>query len=323
MEAERKARDADDLRVMRAKMDAFADAGLRTNARFPLGAPQTLAALTPAKLAAFYARWYRPDNAVVVMVGDLPVDVLEQKVKAVFGDWQGSGPQPIRAPRDGPVTPRGPEALALTEPSLPSVAGLCRIAPLADGPTVDERLHALLMRGLWEAILQNRISVLKSRKDAPFIEATISDETRPDSQKTCVGIIPQPGQEVRAVGMIDAEIRRFAAEGPTVDETDQGLEQVRASVRLAVGGPAHDSRARATDLLFRIVDRLPQFSPREGLRVFDVMMEDTTPADVRAAFARDWTGWGPLAPVSAPKPLSEQALKTAMTSGEYKSTGAK
>ncbi|MBS0334174.1 MAG: insulinase family protein [Proteobacteria bacterium] len=323
MEAERKARDADELRVMRARMDAFQDGDLRTNARFPLGAPESLAALTAAKLQAFYGRWYRPDNAVVVMVGDLPLDVLEQKVRAVFGDWQAKGPPPQRAPREGPTAARGAEALVLTEPDLPSVAGICRIAPLADGPTAEDRLHALLLRGLWEAILQKRIAVLKSRKDAPFIEATINDETRPDSQKTCVGIIPRPGQEVRAVGMIEGEIRRFAAEGPTVDETDAGLEQVRASVRLAVDGPAHDSRARATDLLFRMVDRLPQLAPREGLKVFDVMMEDTGPAEVRAAFARDWSGWGPLAPVSAPKPLSEQALVSAMTGDEYKSTGAK
>lgn len=323
MEAERRARNADDLRALRARMDAFEDGALRTNARFPLGAPETLAALTPARLTAFYERWYRPDNAVVVIVGDLPADVLEQKVRAVFGDWQGRGPAPVRAPRDGPTSPRGPEALALTAPDLPAVAGVCRIAPLDDAPTEADRLHALLLRGLWEAILQKRINTLKSRKDAPFIEATISDETRPDSQKTCVGIIPQPGQEVRAVGMIEGEIRRFQAEGPTIDETDAGLERVRASVRLAVGGPEHDSRARATDLLFRMVDRLPQLSPREGLRVFDMMMEDTTPADVRAAFARDWAGWGPLAPVSAPKPLSAEALKTAMTSDEYKSTGTK
>ena len=323
MEGERRARGADSLLVMRAKMDTFADGSLRTNARYPLGTPESLNALTPARLQAFYERWYRPDNAVVVMVGDLPADVLEQKVRAVFSDWQGKGPAPVRANRDGPVSPRGAEALSLPEPTLPAVAGICRGAPLAEGPTAEDRLHALLLRGLWEAILQNRITVLKSRKDAPFIEASISDETRHASQKACVGIIPQPGQEVRAVGMIDAEIRRFASEGPTVDETDAGLEQVRASVRLAVGGPAKDSRARATDVLFRMVDRLPQFAPREGLRVFDVMMEDTTPVDVRAAFARDWTGWGPLAPVSSPRPLSEQALKTAMTSDEFKSTGAK
>ena len=323
MESERRARNADELRVMRARMDAFADAGLRTNARFPLGAPDSLAGLSPAKLNAFYRRWYRPQNAVVVMVGDLPLDVLEAKVKAVFGDWAGQGPEPARAPRGGPTAMRGPDALALTEPDLPAVAGICRIASLDDGATAEERLHALLLRGLWEAILQKRINVLKSRKDAPFIEATINDETRPDSQKTCVGIIPQPGQEVRAVGMVEAEIRRFEAEGPTMDETDAGLEQVRSSVRLAVGGPPHDSRARATDILFRIVDGLPQLAPREGLRAFDVMMEDTGPTDVRAAFAKDWAGWGPLAPVSSPKPLSAQALKTAMTSDQYKSTGAK
>jgi zinc protease len=323
IEAERKARDADSLRVMRARMDAFEDGDLRSNARFPLGTPETLAALTPARLTAFYERWYRPDNATVVMVGDLPLDVLEQKVKATFGDWAPKGVAPTRAPRNPPTAPRGAEALVLSDAGLPSIAGLCRVAaPEADAP-VEERLHALLLRGLWEAILQRRIETLRSRKDAPFIAATISDESRPDSQKTCIGIIPEPGQEARAVGMIQAEVRRFEAEGPTEDETDAGLEQVRASVRQAIGVAAHDSRSRATDLLNRVVDRLPQFSPREGLRAFDVLMEDTRPPAVRAAFARDWSGWGPLAPVNSPKPLSEEAVRTAMTTDAYKSTGAK
>ena len=94
-----------------------------------------------------------------------------------------------------------------------------------------------MLRGLWEAILQERINVLKSRKDAPFVEATISDDIRPDSLKSCVGIIPQPGQEIRAVGMIEGEIRRFAAEGPTEDETDdRRSEQVsKPSVRGSIG----------------------------------------------------------------------------------------
>ncbi len=323
MEAERRARGADPLRAMRARMDAFADNGSRTQARFPLGSPESLASLTSVKLAAFYARWYRPENAEVVIVGDLPVDVLEQKVRAVFGDWAAKGPAGVRADRGLPPPPRGAEALALTEPDLPAVAGICQIAPPEPDGALEERLHTLLLRGLWEAILQRRINILKSRKDAPFIEATISDETRPDSLKTCIGIIPEPGQEVRAVGMVEAEVRRFAAEGPTVDETDAGLEQVRLSVRSAIGGGSHDSRNRATEILNRMTDRLPQFAPREGLRAMDVLMEDTTPAVVRAAFARDWSGWGPLAPVSSPKALSAADLQTAMTGDAYKSTGAK
>ena len=324
MESERRGRAADTLRALRAKMDAFEDGDLRSAARLPIGTPESLAALTPARLQSFYDRWYRPDNAVVVMVGDLPIDVLEQKVKATFGDWAPRGSAGVRAPRTPPTSNRAADALVLTEASLPAIAGICRVAAPDDvtAPS-DQRLHTLLLRGLWEAILQARINTLKSRKDAPFIEATLNDEVRPDSLKTCFGVIPQPGQEVRAVGMIEAEIRRFAAEGPTEEETDAGLEQVRASVRGAIASTSHDSRDQAAEILTRGLDNLARLTPREGLRAFDILMEDTRPATVRAAFARDWSGWGPLAPVSSPKPLAQDALRTAMTGDEYKSTGAK
>ena len=315
MEAERAVRAADALRVLRARMDSFEDGDLRSNTRSPLGAPDSLAALTPARLQAFYDRWYRPDNAVVVLVGDLPLDVLEQKVKATFGDWSPRGPAGVRAPRSPPSAPRGAEARLFTEASLPAIAGLCRVtAPDPDGPA-DQRLHRLLLRGLWEAILQRRIEVVKSRRDTPFAAATITDETRPDSLKTCVGIIPDPGQEVRAVAMIEAELRRFAAEGPTEDETDAALEQVRASLRGAIAGATPDSRERAVAVFQRLADAMPQLAPREGLRAFDVLMEDTTPAVVRAAFVRDWSGWGPLAPISSPRPLSEADMRAAVSGG--------
>ncbi|HZZ33457.1 MAG TPA: pitrilysin family protein [Phenylobacterium sp.] len=324
MEGERRARAADVLRVLRGKMDAFEDGSLRSGARStPLGTPESLTAMTPARLKAFYDHWYRPDNASVVLVGDLPPDVLEQKVKAVFGDWAPRGPAGERAPRAPPVAIRGAEALVLSEGNLPAIAGICQVAAPEAGGSPDQRLHALLLRGLWEAILQQRINVLKSRKDAPFLEATISDDARPDSLKSCVGIIPMPGEEVRAVGMIEAEIRRFGAEGPTEDETDAGLEQVRASVRGSIAGNADASRDRATKVLDRTLDGMPQLAPREGLRAFDVLMEDTRPATVRAAFARDWSGWGPLAPINSPRPLSADDIKTAMTGDAYKSTGAK
>jgi zinc protease len=323
MEAERTARAADPLRALRARMDVFVDGDLRSNARFPLGTPASLSALSSARLTAFYDRWYRPENAAVVIVGDLPLDVLEQKVKATFGDWTPRGPTGTRAARTPPARTRGAEALVVTDASLPAIAGMCRVAaPDPDG-AADARLRTLLLRGLWEAILQGRIDVIRSRRDTPFVEATVTDEVRPDSLKTCIGIIPAEGQEVRALGMIEAELRRFAAEGPTEEETDRGLEQVRASVRGAIGGGARPSSERATEILSRILDRLARLAPREGLRAFDVLMEDTRPETVRAAFTRDWSGWGPLAPVNSPKPLSEEAVRTALTRDANRSTGAK
>lgn len=315
MEAERQARSADLLRALRARMDVFVDGGLRSNARGPLGTPESLKNLTPARLAAFYDRWYRPDNAAVVLVGDLPMDVLEQKVRATFGDWAARGSPGVRAPRTGPRDARGAEALVATEARLPAIAGICRIAPPDLDASPEQRLHTQLLRGLWEAILQERINVSRSRKDAPFVEATISDEMQPDSLKTCVGIIPNEGQEVRAIAMVQAVLRRFAAEGPTDEEMDAGLQAVRASVRNAIGGPEPASSQRASEVLNRVLDGLARLAPREGLRAFDVLMDDTQASTVKAAFLRDWSGWGPLAPVSSPKPLSENVVRTALLGG--------
>ena len=134
MEAERRARASDVLRATAAKQDgapsrtATCAPGARST---PLGTPESLAAMTPARLKAFYDHWYRPDNASVVLVGDLPPDVLEQKVKAVFGDWTPRGSAGVRAPQAPPATPRGAEALVAERASLPTIAvvRICQVAP--------------------------------------------------------------------------------------------------------------------------------------------------------------------------------------------------
>jgi zinc protease len=312
IEAERVAR-ANILRVLRERMDAFEDGALRSGARSPLGTRASIAAMTPARLQSFYDRWYRPENASVTLVGDLPLDVLEQKVRATFGDWSPRGPAGARARRDPPSATRGLELQIETNPGLPSVSGVCRVTPPDPDGAPDAPLRTQLQRGLWEAILQNRIEVVKSRKDAPFVEATISDEPRPDSLKTCVGIVPVAGQELRALAIIQAQFQRFAAEGPTDEETDAGLQQVRAGVRGAIGGTVRASQDRATQILDRVAERMPQLAPREGLKAFDVLMEDAGPATVRAAFRRDWAGWGPLVVMTAPRPLAEADVRAAMT----------
>jgi zinc protease len=51
------------------------------------GTAETLATLTREKVAAFHARWYRPDNAVLVIGGDILPGEAFALVDAVFGDW--------------------------------------------------------------------------------------------------------------------------------------------------------------------------------------------------------------------------------------------
>ncbi len=54
------------------------------------GTAQTLAALTRADVVAFHERWYRPDNALLVIGGDLLPDEAFALADSVFGDWRPS-----------------------------------------------------------------------------------------------------------------------------------------------------------------------------------------------------------------------------------------
>jgi zinc protease len=59
--------------------------------RLPIGKTEILKTAPAQKIRDFYQAWYRPENAVVVAVGDFDVDAMEAKIKARFGDWKGQG----------------------------------------------------------------------------------------------------------------------------------------------------------------------------------------------------------------------------------------
>jgi predicted Zn-dependent peptidase/tetratricopeptide (TPR) repeat protein len=299
------------LGAFRDRVGAFEDAGLRSAARPVLGTRDSLAGLTGGRLKAIYDRWYRPEQAVVVMVGDLPADAMEQQVRAAFGDWTGRG-QPGVAPAPPPAGAAGLETAAIVVPGAAPVVRICRVAgpDPADGPPA-QRLRALLLREVWRAILQRRLNVLGTRADAPFTQTNVSTDLRPDSAKTCIAIAPTAGGEARAIALVQGEFARFAASGPTETEIDIALAQLRAIIRGAIGG-SPTAPAQSGEILQRLLDGMPQLEPREGLRAFDVLLADLEPAAVSAQFERDWSGRGPLVTVAGPNPPDAPRIRAAM-----------
>jgi zinc protease len=60
-----------------------------------LGTEASLQSLTSADIRAFYERVFKPDNAVLTIVGDIPVEDALQHVRRLFGDWRS---EPFKAP---------------------------------------------------------------------------------------------------------------------------------------------------------------------------------------------------------------------------------
>ena len=60
------------------------------------GTIESVQSLTREHVVAFHREWYRPDNATLVVVGDVPLDVLQPLLEERFGGWAGEGTLPRR-----------------------------------------------------------------------------------------------------------------------------------------------------------------------------------------------------------------------------------
>lgn len=316
--AEKEARsDANDQ--AQEEVRRFQAPGLRSVLRDPIGTVESIQAMTPERLRAFYDRWYRPDNAVVVVVGDQPVEALEQRVKASFASWTARGPEPARAPVVPIDSRRKADSLTVSDPHFPTVASVCRLrAPDPRGPDdVVRRRRGVEMR-LWRSILEARLARAQNRAQPPYLAASIvnSNDSR-DVMGTCLVVAAiKDGWQI-ALQTAQAEVRRFAAEGPTDAEFEGAVEKIRSGYRgEAARASTRQSDELATQLLGDALEGDVSASPREDFRAFDVAVEGMTPQDVRAAFARDWTGAGPLLVLFAPQPEDKAALLAAWTKGE-------
>jgi zinc protease len=77
----------------------------------PKGTPEGVSAIDSKDMAAFHEKFYRPNNAIVTIVGDLSPEEARNWVTRTFGDWK-TGPIPeLRLP--APPEIKAPEKIIL------------------------------------------------------------------------------------------------------------------------------------------------------------------------------------------------------------------
>ena len=91
--------------------------------RSPIGTPETLAAARAEALQAFHERWYRPENAVISISGDIDRKQAEALIVQNFGAWRGQGAA-APPPDFGAPDPKFPATRVAVEP------GACLAAPV-------------------------------------------------------------------------------------------------------------------------------------------------------------------------------------------------
>ena len=310
--AEKEARNTPGTRVQEA-IGRFQSRDQRSFNRSPIGTRETLVALKAADLKAFYDRWYRPEHAVVTVVGDQPVEVLEAMVREAFADWRAVGPAPRRAPLSPPDLKRPRDAFTVSDANLPTAISACRLRPGA-APTLTtvSQLRDSLQTQIWLAILNQRLALRVADADSHLLGAAMIVGDGRDLTTTCLITLPTTEAWEPSLQTTQAELRLFAEHGPTELEVERAVEQSRARLRGAISeAGSRLSPDLANGLVTRALDNQTTATPADTLYAFDAAVEDLTPADVLGRFLKDWSGSPPLLALISPKAPTRDALLAA------------
>ena len=138
--------------------------------RLPIGTKETLEHFSPDVLTRFYKDWYRPDLQAVIVVGDIDVNEIEQKIKQTFGNI----PAPA-SPRKREVfsVPDHAETLSVVakdkETAFPSIEILFKKDLQPDSLVGDYVRY--MNRRLFTGMLNSRFRELTLNANPPFVGA--------------------------------------------------------------------------------------------------------------------------------------------------------
>lgn len=266
-------------------------AGQRLANRRPIGTEATLRAATADAVSAFHRRWYRPENTVIVVVGDADPVEFARLVERYFGDWRGTGeavpppdfgdPAPPPGAEEG-STPLG-ELAVIVEPDMPRSLTYAVMRPWRQVNDTIVYNEGLMLDAVAQAIINRRLES-RARSGGSYLYAQVEqDDISRSSDATFVTFSPLEDNWEAALADVRAVIADALAHPPTQEEIDREVAQFDTAFaseveqrRVLAGGKLADNLVRAVDIRETVA------SPEVALSIFRAMRHRFTPQEVLA-----------------------------------------
>jgi len=147
--------------------------GSRYATRLPIGSEQSIMSVTPSKLRAFYADWYRPDLMAVIAVGDFDPAQIEGLIRKHFSGIPRRPDAPKREIYGVPANTVPLVAVASDKEATSSNVSLVYKLPAATTTTVGDYRRDIVER-LYLQMLNSRFAEIAQKPDAAFLGAGAS-----------------------------------------------------------------------------------------------------------------------------------------------------
>lgn len=218
-----------------------------------IGTVATLNGATADTVRAFHQRWYRPERATLVVVGDLDPEMFERQIAKHFAGWKGVGPNPV-TPDFGKPDPTKPTSAALVEPTLPPLVTLSVLRPWTVFQDTVKFNQERMVDFIALRIINRRLET-RARRGASFAaaSASLSDDVR-SANVTSIEVLPLGEDWESAVKEVRAVIADALATPATQAEIDRELAEVTSDMRNAIATAPVTAGSRRADNLVEAVD---------------------------------------------------------------------
>lgn len=208
--------------------------GSRYGHRLPIGLMEVVRNFDPEVLRAYYKKWYRPDLQGIIIVGDINVDEVEQKVKNIFSSIT-MPPNPAKY-EYYPV-PNNNEPIYIVDKDKEQVTAMVTMhfkhEPIPTELRGTPVFYAFndIVRVI-SSCINARLAEMTQKADCPFVAAEVRDGNYLISKTAAaftLHVLPKPGQDKNAVRVAMEELERAAQHGLTMGE----IKRVKAEFKSA------------------------------------------------------------------------------------------
>lgn len=303
--SERRARDTYQLRSLIDQLD-FQMQGMNVANRIPVGTEEVIRTAPVSRLRDLYDRYYRPERATLVMVGDFDPAAVEAKIRARFSDWKGRGPAGAD-PDIGNVDYNRPAAADdFVDPAIQDSVTIASFKPWVDEPDTKAKRARKLAEDIGEAIVSRRLAKIALDEDSPILTGYFSDaEGWKKFDQVTIGAVAREGAWKEALALIEQEQRRALEHGFTQAEVDEQIANRRTAYKNVVAGVTTRRSDALADALVSAADGDFVFArPETSQALFEATAPALNAAAVTAAFRGRMEGLSaPLVRVTTKKPV--------------------
>jgi zinc protease len=311
--SEERLRDGPAYRAVKADYGQ-ALAGTRAVTRWPIGLVETIKGANTERLRRYYSANYRPDNATLVVVGNIDPASIEAEIRARFADWKPAGK--ADAPANGTPVPASPTSEFVAEGAQDTL-NLSWVRPLDRRAETEAIDREEILQRLGFTVLNNRLADRAAKPGAPYVGGSgwVNSSVFASATMTRIVLAAPPETWREALQAITDEQRQIAQQGVSADDLKRAVTQMLTHFQTEAAQASTRKNSDLADELIRAAneDRLAS-SPAQDLAFVEPLLASVTPGDVNEALRRSFAGKGPVLFRSAQKeaissPVLEQALQ--------------